>query len=281
MRFGLGTANFGIKYGVLDNKISLSNIKKLLNDTKNINLIDTAQSYPGVEKIIGEHNRHKKKIITKIVPFSEKKIKKNIKNFKHQFQDSLQDLKKKSVYGLLFHNEKDILRDDISTFLEYLKDLQDKKKIFKIGISLYNIYDLEKYLKIYKFDIVQFPINIFTINTKLINYLKSIKKRGIEIHARSIFLQGMLFEKKFSRKFNELKLKKNKLEIYLAKKKLKKYNYLISVLYDIKFIDYCIIGFRNKENINDFSKFKKVVTNLNYVKKLEIKNKNIIDPRKW
>ena len=33
--------------------------------------------------------------------------------------------------------------------------------------------------------------------------------------------------------------------------------------------------------INDFSKFKKVVTNLNYVKKLEIKNKNIIDPRKW
>ena len=95
MRFALGTANFGIKYGVLNNKISLSNIRKLLNDTKNIDLIDTAQSYPGAEEIIGQLSKYEKKIITKIAPFSEKNIEKNINNFKHQFQNSLKNLKKK------------------------------------------------------------------------------------------------------------------------------------------------------------------------------------------
>ena len=97
MRFALGTANFGIKYGVLNNKISLSNIRKLLNDTKNIDLIDTAQSYPGAEEIIGQLSKYEKKIITKIAPFSEKNIEKNINNFKHQFQNSLKNLKKKQT----------------------------------------------------------------------------------------------------------------------------------------------------------------------------------------
>ena len=49
-------------------------------------------------------------------------------------------------------------------------------------------------LKKFKFHIIQLPINLF--DRKLIDngILSRLKKHGYEIHARSIFLQGLLLD---------------------------------------------------------------------------------------
>ena len=48
----LGTANFGLKYGNKNKKLSNKNIQEILNLAKKygINIIDTAQSYGNAEK---------------------------------------------------------------------------------------------------------------------------------------------------------------------------------------------------------------------------------------
>ena len=53
---------------------------------------------------------------------------------------------------------------------------------------------LEEILKIFKPDIIQCPINIFDNRLTKNNFLKRFSDKGIEIHARSIFLQGLLLQ---------------------------------------------------------------------------------------
>ena len=65
--------------------------------------------------------------------------------------------------------------------------------IKKIGISAYSIDEIKKSFSIYKFEIVQFQANILDQNILKNAYVKFLKeKKGVEIHIRSIFLQGLL-----------------------------------------------------------------------------------------
>ena len=46
--------------------------------------------------------------------------------------------------------------------------------------------------EIYKPDIIQLPFNAFDKKAAELGTLKRLKDEGIEVHARSIFLQGLL-----------------------------------------------------------------------------------------
>ena len=77
--------------------------------------------------------------------------------------------------------------------LEELEKLKNKKLVSKVGISLYDpktIYELNriKYIP----DIVQIPYSIIDRRFDKNNLLNKLKKKKIEIHVRSIFLQGLL-----------------------------------------------------------------------------------------
>ena len=71
--------------------------------------------------------------------------------------------------------------------------LEKNFSIKNIGVSLYNPKDLFKVIKVRIPDAIQVPINIFDkrfLDKKVIDCLK---KNNIKMHARSIFLQGLLF----------------------------------------------------------------------------------------
>ena len=71
----------------------------------------------------------------------------------------------------------------------------------KIGFSTYNTDKVKKNLNHFNFKIIQLPINIFNFNQDYIKFLKNIKKKNnLEIHARSIFLQGLGFVEKINDK---------------------------------------------------------------------------------
>ena len=65
------------------------------------------------------------------------------------------------------------------------------KKLVKIGVSVYDKKDINKILLKYKFDIIQLPCNIFDQRLIFDGTLDKLKK-NIELHARSIFLQGVI-----------------------------------------------------------------------------------------
>ena len=191
MKIIIGSAKFGFKYGLNKKKITkleINLIEKILKKNS-LQKFDTAMSYGESEKIIGNFNI-KKKVITKIkLP---KKKPKNLKFwFKKKLENSLKKLKSKYIYGLLIHDTSDILGKN-RDFLNILLDYKKKNFISKLGVSVYEIGEIKKILKFWKPDIIQIPLNVFDQRFLKNDFLKKIKRSGIEIHARSCFLQGIL-----------------------------------------------------------------------------------------
>ena len=136
----------------------LNKIYKILVNN-NINLIDTAFSYPGSEKKIAQSKLRKLNISTKI----------SLLNYNNKVphailtlvKKSLNKLKKKFFHSIYFHNSKDLLGPNGQKFYEEIVQLKKKKLTKKIGVSVYSQVELVKLLKKYSFDIVQIPINVF------------------------------------------------------------------------------------------------------------------------
>ena len=66
-----------------------------------------------------------------------------------------------------------------------------KHETAKIGVSVYTPEELDKYID--DIDIVQIPLSI--ADGRFLPFLPKLRKRGVEIHARSVFLRGMLLDK--------------------------------------------------------------------------------------
>ena len=63
----------------------------------------------------------------------------------------------------------------------------------KLVFSLYDINQLQYLLdNRVEFDILQFPYNLFDRQFDV--YLSQLKQSGVEIHTRSVFLQGLFFK---------------------------------------------------------------------------------------
>ena len=84
----------------------------------------------------------------------------------------------------------------------FLKNLENlKKKYFKnIGISIYDPNCLDKFINNYDFDIVQCPFNILDKRLIRSGWYEKLKNNKIKIHVRSIFLQGLLVDKRLYKK---------------------------------------------------------------------------------
>jgi len=283
----LGSANFNQKYGIKKNSISKNEIKKLFNlATKNkIKKIDTAPSYNQSEKIIGSFNKCKFKIISKI-----SKRPKNIKNkdlnkwIKKSVITSLKNLKAKKLECLLLHDSKSLLGKDGREIYKSLYDMKIKNFTKKIGISIYDFNTLDRILKKFKFDLIQAPLNIF--DQRLINsgWLKKLNSRKIEVHARSIFLQGVLLLK-----HNQLPKKLKKFskhwklwEGWLKRNKLSALQACLLFVANQRKLDGILVGCNSKEHLTEIIKFKKTKLQNNFPKfELKINNKKLTDPRKW
>lgn len=73
---------------------------------------------------------------------------------------------------------------------------KDEGLVRKIGVSGYDPKDILYLLENFDLDIIQLPLNIF--NRELISneIIKEIKSHKVEIHVRSVFLQGLLLMNK-------------------------------------------------------------------------------------
>lgn len=279
MKLAIGTAQFGFNYGLNKKKIKISEIKNIEKVLKKNSLkyFDTAINYGVSEKILGSL-KIEKKIITKIKLPNNKP--KNLKHwFEKKIKQSLKKLEVKTLYGLLIHDVTDILGKK-NEFLGIILEAKKKKLISKVGISVYDTKEVDKILKTWKPDIIQFPSNIFDQRFLNIKLLKQLKKFNVEIYVRSCFLQGILLGKTLKRggpKSQKLFLN------FLSWCSFNKINQVTACLHFIKkyeYIDYLIVGFDNtshlKEIINSFNKELIFVPNI-----FNNNEQKLIDPRKW
>jgi len=278
MRLILGSAQFGFRYGLKKTKINRKEFKKINKILKynSLTYFDTAINYGSSQKRIGTLNI-KKKIITKIKIPSKKP--KNLKRWYYQILlRTLKELKVKKLYGLLFHDTSDVFKN--KELLNIILESKKKKLVSKVGISVYDKFEIEKVLKIWKPDIIQIPLNIFDQRFLKNNFLKKINQHKIQIHVRSCFLNGLLLEKHM--KIGKI-ASKNKFKEFVSWCKLKNINQLTACIHFVKRIKYVhalIVGFNNSKQLDEilYSFKKKIIL---VPDEFDIKEKKVIDPRKW
>ena len=285
MKFIIGTAQIQKNYGLLKNKIKTKEIIKIINEkNKNIDFIDTAPSYGNSERIIGKNINRKIKIITKLDKLISKDERKICNEIHKKIFFSYNRLKKKKIHCLLFHREEDVEWLRSEKVKEKIKEFKEKNIINKVGVSCYDYKKIKKYQKIYNFDIFQIPLNIFNINKKKINYLKKLKKKfNFKIHARSIFLQGLILAdlNRIPKRFFKLKNKILKIKNICSKNNISFFNFLISAIDHLNLVDCAIIGLKSYKEFELLKKYKKIKINKKNILNFKINDKKLIDPRLW
>ena len=281
----IGTANFGFNYGINKKRsLRIENIKKILSYAKKnkIEYLDTAISYKSAEKKIGKSNIKNFKIISKIhrIPKRIKKIDKwIIKNAKM----SCKNLKVKSLYGLLIHDTSELNdKKKSEQIFKAFKYLIKNKIIKKVGLSIYKKEELDLYINQFNFKIVQLPINIFDCRISKSHWLDYLKKKRIQIFARSIFLKGLLLKDKsqIKKRFKIWSKNFEYFENWIRKKKISKEEACIRYVKSFDQIDKIIVGVNNidqlKKNIKNINKKKLIISN-NFC----VNDENLLNPQNW
>lgn len=262
----IGTAHFGVKYGINNDK---ENFKNLLNVINYLNknkvelFFDCSENYHNSFRLIKKLLKLKKfqfKIIYKIDVNTHLKSKDVLKDYlKHKIKKFCKNLELKNEnIILMLHNENLIFKKNFHFLYEILLNLKKEKSVLDFGYSIYNFKKLKK--KIFKFkpNILQLPFNMAdrSISNKELEIIKNYK---IKIHARSIFLQGMLMRKfdELPKKFYKFKKYWETFEINLNMSNAEKELSLLIYVFNNKNIDKIIIGNTNLAQLQLINKIKK------------------------
>ena len=257
-RLILGTAQWGSCYGVSNTEgiTPDGEIKNILKKalTSGISLLDTAPDYGEAESKIGDNNAQDFKVISKISNLSKYPTSKDkIDALRSSFQRSASNLNRKWLHGLLFHNAADITNDTQGLVLREVNKLKNNGSVKKIGVSVYTGEQIDSVLDMFLPDIVQLPFNILDQRLLHSGHLKKLNDLGVEVHARSIFLQGLFhipIEKlpKFFKPIEHLLI-----DVHLAaiNQKMSINQASITFVRDQPFVSKILVGIESLLHLND------------------------------
>lgn len=285
MKIVLGTANFFEKYGISKKKINdKKKIEEIFNfiKIKKIKYIDTAFTYKFANSITAKLKLKGVNTITKVkLPKRNKKF--FLENLEKNLRNNLKIFHQKKFDTILLHDVYDIKKEVGEKFLKLFINLKKKNLTKNLGASIYEIKDFNFIIKKFKPDIVQFPVNIFDQRFLEKNFLSTLSKNKIKSQARSIFLQGLILNDKKSKaifkKYNQQKYLNN-FHNLCQKHNITKKEACLFFIKKQKKINYLTIGIENLKQLKQDLAILRNNKLLNF-KNLSIKNKNIIDPRKW
>jgi aryl-alcohol dehydrogenase-like predicted oxidoreductase len=192
-RIVLGGAQLGLPYGILNGGETLSSeeVARILDTAvgHGIDSIDTAIAYGQSESVIGETAQNRFNIISKLPPLPSEVS--NVSEWVHmQVDASLARLNCTSLDALLLHRPQDLVEQHGAELYAAISSLKIKKIIQRFGISIYAPDELDRIIGKFDIDVVQAPLNVF--DRRILGVIDQLTARNIEVHVRSVFLQGVL-----------------------------------------------------------------------------------------
>ena len=191
MRLALGTVQFGIDYGTFNpaGRLSEADVARCLDlaASAGIDTLDTARAYGSSEAVLGRLGAARRfRIVTKVARLGDAGPDAVLRSV----EASLAALGTDRVHALLMHDAADLAGPGGDRVWEVLDRLRAEGAIGKAGVSVYAPEDALALAARYPIGIVQAPCSVFDQRMRTSGAFAALKQRDVEIHVRSIFLQG-------------------------------------------------------------------------------------------
>jgi len=257
-KLAIGTAQFGMPYGIANKKgqVSVDEGRKILAFAKEngIHTLDTAIGYGESEKQLGEIGIPGWEVVTKLLSVPEDCtdihgwVEKNI-------YSSIERLRIPVLYGVLLHKPGQLLEGKGPSIYHALQKAKDHGFVNKIGISVYSPDELNELVPEFDFDMVQAPFNIFDRRVEESGWLSKLANANIEVHVRSVFLQGLLLMPIADRPaaFNRWNILWGKYDNWLSENKLSPLEACLNHVLNYPMIDKVIVGVDSLENLKEIT----------------------------
>ena len=185
-KLGLGTVQFGQDYGVSNTtgQVPKEEAARILARAAagGVTLLDTAANYGDAETVLAGLDTAPFRIVSKT-----SSVKNGVEAVIARARQSAQTLKTDT---LLVHAAADL---EDAKLWPALQALKTEGLFRKIGISTYYNDNPAALAARFKPDVMQLPFSILDQRLLADGSLKRLSELGVEVHARSLFLQGLLF----------------------------------------------------------------------------------------
>lgn len=278
----LGTVQFGLDYGINNQvgKVSSNEILSILSVARSagIRYLDTSSAYGESETALGQafaKNPLDFSVITKY-PKGEASVRESL-------EGSLKRLGTSKVYGFLVHHF-DHFQSNPSIWDEF-ESLKREGLVSKIGFSLYHPGQLLELMERgIAFDLLQFPYNLF--DRQFEPYLASLHQSGVEIHTRSVFLQGLFFKdlETLGGRLEPLRPYLAVLREHCARKERNLEQLALGFVANSPYVDGILIGVDSVNQLQDNIKALNTPldeSDLEFIHSLNIKETELLNPVNW
>ena len=292
-KIAIGTVQFGVSYGVSNDggQTSKHEVNKILQYAHDvgINTLDTASNYGCSEAVIGDFIQNNNNlldfdIVTKIPNFPGDSINDyNICELIENFKLSCEKLGKIFIYGLHIHNCENLFLPGGDKLLREIEQLKIDGFIKKIGISVYNSDQIDRILDNFSIDLIQIPINILDQRLVDSGHLSKLKHNDIEIHARSVFLQGLLLMpiENIDPWFDPIKKVLYRFNIEARKRNLSALQLAFGFVQNIPEVDKIIVGVNTLKQLKEIVNIESTYFDPSEFSCLSVDNLKFINPSNW
>ena len=284
-RIALGTVQFGMSYGVANQvgQITYKDGKAIIKEAKKagVDTLDTAILYGRSEEVLGKIDVSEFRVITKLPEIPQNK---NIKEYILQsINDSLDRLKINCLTGILLHSPLQLLETGFDIIFSTLEELKRNGLVEKIGFSIYSPNDLDRLWNNFKPDIVQAPFNIFDQRLLHSGWLQKMHRTGVEIHVRSVFLQGLLLMGRDTRpaKFQKWAQVWSKWHNWLKAQNISAIQAALDFVLSQKEIDKVVIGVDSLQHLKEILQVANHSKNVDFNNVTFTNDELLINPAHW
>lgn len=282
----LGAAQFGQKYGILNRfeRPDENEVNKIIKFARanGVCTLDTAMDYGVSEQVLGKIGISDFSLITKLSPLPGSNI--DVDTWLDaKINQSFKYLDINTLCGLLVHRTNDLIQDRSKRLIKSLKRIKNEGHVKKIGISAYSPAEVVKIWKIFKFDLLQIPLNIFDRRFEESGILNELHNEGVEIHARSIFLQGLLLLKKdeLPAKFRTWVGHWDKYHTFLLQENFEPLRLCLSYPLSLPELDKIVIGVDSVSHLKDIVKIIQSDFKFVNISQLKSDDEELIDASLW
>lgn len=197
-RICLGTAQFGLPYGITNTvgKVAESEVHALLAEAAAacLTMLDTAQAYGDAEAVIGRAlpAGHCFQLISKLPAQSQATF--SLDNrfaWDQALESSLGRLGQPRLDAFLLHSTADLRKPGGEHLRQWMLSLRERGLARRLGVSIYEMDDLDGVAPDL-LDVVQLPLSLYDQRLLAGGTIARLRSQGCAVHARSLFLQGLL-----------------------------------------------------------------------------------------